>query len=413
VRQSHPVVNLDEIRTYVGFSMQDDLYVSAEAAAEMLGVNLATLYAYVSRKKIRSQPVTGSRRNRYWKADIERVASGGEAPAADRPGGLRRETDITLITEEGPHYRGENAVRLSETRSVEDVAALLWQADRSTVFGKALPNAPAQLPEMLRLFSGTSSADRATSLFPVIEIANPRAYDLTRDGMCQTGVDVLRWLAAFLVKTHLPSSDPLHVSVARGLGASEDMADLIRRVMVLSADHGFEPGTYAVRAVASTGVTPYRSVLTGLSVSMGRRTKIGRHEGLARLLDEIAHSREPQDPLVRRMREGEEILGFGSNLYKNGDPRARAVLQRLNEILAGDADYRKLKRAIAVVQDAKGLEPDFALTNVYLARRLGMDSNDSLFILGRAVGWIAHSIEQYEVGGVIREPAMYTGPLPA
>jgi citrate synthase len=106
--------------------MQDDLYVSAEAAAEMLGVNLSTLYAYVSRKKIRSQPVPGSRRNRYWKADIERVVGGGEAPAVERPGGLRRETDITLITEQGPHYRGESAVRLSETRSVEDVAALLW-----------------------------------------------------------------------------------------------------------------------------------------------------------------------------------------------------------------------------------------------------------------------------------------------
>jgi citrate synthase len=393
--------------------MQDDLYVSAEDAAEMLGVSLTTLYAYVSRKKIRSQPVPGSRRNRYWRADLARVAGGSDAPAAERPGGLRRETDITLITEQGPHYRGENAVRLSETRSVEDVAALLWQADRSTVFTEALPNAPAQLPQMLRLFSGTSAADRATALFPFIEIANPRAYDLTRNGMCQTGVDVLRWLAAFTVKTRSPSSDPLHVSVARGLGASEEMADLIRRVMVLSADHGFEPGTYAVRAVASTGVTPYRSVLTGLSVSMGRRTKIGRHEGLARLLNEIATSREPQDPVVRRMREGEEILGFGSTLYKNGDPRARAVLQRLTEILCDDADFRKLQRAIAVVHEAKGLEPDFALTNVYLARRLGMDSKDSLFILGRAVGWIAHSIEQYEVGGVIREPAMYTGPLPA
>jgi citrate synthase len=112
------------------------------------------------------------------------------------------------------------------------------------------------------------------------------------------------------------------------------------------------------------------------------------------------------------MREGEEILGFGSTLYKNGDPRARAVLQRLGEILAGDADFLKLQRAIALVRDAKGLEPDFALTNVYLARRLGMESKDSLFILGRAVGWIAHSIEQYEVGGVIREPALYTGPLP-
>jgi len=392
--------------------MQDDLYVSAETAAQMLRVSLPTLYAYVSRKKIRSQSVPGTRRNRYWRADIERVAGGDEAPAAERPGGLRRETDITLITEQGPHYRGENAVRLSETRSVEDVAALLWQADRSAVFTGALPNAPAQLTKMLQLLSGTSAADRATAVFPFIEIANPRAYDLTRDGMCQTGVDVLRWLAAFLIKTHSPSSDPLHVSVARGLGASDDMADLIRRVMVLSADHGFEPGTYAVRAVASTGVTPYRSVLTGLSVSMGRRTKIGRHEGLARLLNEVANSREPQDPVVRRMREGEEILGFGSTLYKNGDPRARAVLQRLTEIFVDDTDFRKLQRAIAVVRDSTGLEPDFALTNVYLARRLGMESKDSLFILGRAVGWIAHSIEQYEVGGVIREPAMYTGPLP-
>jgi citrate synthase len=393
--------------------MQDDLYVSAEAAAEMLRVSLPTLYAYVGRKNIRSQPVPGTRRNRYWRADIERVAGGGEMPAAERPGGLRRETDITLITEHGPHYRGQSAVRLSESQSVEDIAALLWQPQRSPIFTSALPNAPARLPEMLRLFSAASAADRATALFPFIEVANPRAYDLSRDGMCQTGVDVLRWLAAFLIKAQSPSSDPLHVTVARGLGVSNDLADLIRRVMVLSADHGFEPGTYAVRAVASTGVTPYRSVLTGLSVSVGRRTKIGRHEGLARLLTEVAGAREPQDPIVRRMREGEELLGFGPTLYKNGDPRARAVLQRLSEILPDDADLRKLQRAIAVVRDAKGLEPDFALINVYLARRLGMDSRDALFILGRAVGWIAHSIEQYEVGGVIREPAMYTGPLPA
>src|SRR5258707_4785316 len=115
-------------------------------------------------------------------------------------------------------------------------------------------NAAAQLTEMLRLFSGTSAADRATAVFPFIEIANPRAYDLTRDGMCQTGVDVLRWLAAFLIKTPSPSSDPLHVSVARCLGASDDMADLIRRVMVLSADNRFQPRTDAGRAVASTGV---------------------------------------------------------------------------------------------------------------------------------------------------------------
>src|SRR4029077_13977679 len=166
--------------------MQDDLYVSAEAAAEMLCVSLPTLYAYVSRKKIRSQPVPGTRRNRYWRADVERVASGGEAPAAERPGGLRRETDITLITEDGPHYRGQNAVRLSESQCVEAIAALLCKPERSALFTSALPNAPAQLPEMLRLFSAVSSADRATALFPFIELGNPPSFFLLLSVFCHT-----------------------------------------------------------------------------------------------------------------------------------------------------------------------------------------------------------------------------------
>src|SRR5260370_7227767 len=155
--------------------MQDDLYVSAETAAQMLRVSLPTLYAYVSRKKIRSQPVPGTRRNRYWRADIERVAGGGEAPAAEHPGGLRRETDITLVTEDGPHYRGQNAVRLSESQSVEDVAALLWQAERASVFTGALPNAPAELPDMLRLFDPARPATPATAPLPFIELPNPPA----------------------------------------------------------------------------------------------------------------------------------------------------------------------------------------------------------------------------------------------
>jgi len=116
--------------------MQDDLYVSAETAAEMLGVNLSTLYAYVGRKRIRSQPVPGSRRNRYWRADIETSRGRRRGACARAPRGLRRETDITLITELGPHYRGQNAVQLSETRSIEEVAALLWQAERSALFNR-------------------------------------------------------------------------------------------------------------------------------------------------------------------------------------------------------------------------------------------------------------------------------------
>jgi citrate synthase len=397
---------------YMRNSVENDLYLSAEAAAETLGVSVTTLYAYVSRKRIRSSPVPGSHRRRYWRADIERLTGTNTPHAPDRPGGLRRETDITLITEQGPHYRGHNAIGLAETHTIEDVAALLWQADVGTVFSNALPNAPAQMRAMLQLLSASTAADRAMALFPFIELANPRSFDLSCEGMSRTGADVVRWLAAFLVKAPVPSSDPVHVNIARALGASDELADLIRRVMVLSADHGFEPGTYAVRAVASTGVTPYRSVLTGLSVLLGRRTRAGRYQALARLIDEVVDAAEPQDPVIRRIREGEELPGFGSTLYANGDPRAKAMLQRFREVFDDDAGLQRLRRAIEVVREIKGLEPDFALTNVYLARRLGLDSRESLFPLGRAAGWIAHSIEQYQVGGVIREPSMYTGPLP-
>jgi citrate synthase len=37
----------------------------------------------------------------------------------------------------------------------------------------------------------------------------------------------------------------------------------------------------------------------------------------------------------------------------------------------------------------------------------------ALFLVGRTVGWIAHAIEQYESGGLIRPRARYIGPRPA
>jgi citrate synthase len=36
----------------------------------------------------------------------------------------------------------------------------------------------------------------------------------------------------------------------------------------------------------------------------------------------------------------------------------------------------------------------------------------AIFILGRTVGWIAHAIEKYESGVLIRPRARYLGPPP-
>src|SRR5258706_11550831 len=96
----------------------DELYVSAKAAAEMLGVNVTTLYAYVTRKGIRSQAIPGERARRYWRADIERLrGTGGEKVKASS--GTPATSQVTLVTKRGRFYRGRDSIELSARATFE------------------------------------------------------------------------------------------------------------------------------------------------------------------------------------------------------------------------------------------------------------------------------------------------------
>src|ERR1700712_210645 len=111
--------------------------LTAAEAAAALGVTRATLYAYTSRGQLRSQPMPGRPRQRhYFREDIERLRNNQEIrrdPASAAARGLHwgsplRDSGITLIHDGTLYYRGQNALRLAETASVEEVAALLGAA---------------------------------------------------------------------------------------------------------------------------------------------------------------------------------------------------------------------------------------------------------------------------------------------
>ena len=55
---------------------------------------------------------------------------------------------------------------------------------------------------------------------------------------------------------------------------------------------------------------------------------------------------------------------------------------------------------------------DTALAAVTHAYRLPADAPSVLFALGRTVGWIAQSVEEYASDRLIRPRARYTGPMP-
>src|SRR5260221_12596577 len=108
------------------------LYLSAREASAELAVSPATLYAYVSRGLIRSEPSSDSRSHRYRAEDI-RALKERRVPSPE-PRGLRSfdadlpamDSAIATITEDGPIYRGGNCVDLAEKDTLEHTATLLW-----------------------------------------------------------------------------------------------------------------------------------------------------------------------------------------------------------------------------------------------------------------------------------------------
>src|SRR5262245_42899477 len=113
-------------------------WMTAAEAARALRVTPSTLYAYVSRGYIRSESKPGSsRERRYARGDVERLRQQTEERRDPTKATARAlhwgmpilESSITLIADRTLYYRGYDAVELSRTRSLEDVASLIWTGD--------------------------------------------------------------------------------------------------------------------------------------------------------------------------------------------------------------------------------------------------------------------------------------------
>ncbi|WP_189338452.1 citrate synthase [Sphingobium sp. SCG-1] len=389
--------------------MEDD-YVTADEASAILGVSRATIYAYVSRKGIRSRPVPGTRQHRYRRVDIEQIkARAGQT--AGSPNNVQITSRITIIRDDELLYRGKSAAELSETATFEQVAARLWDVDE-TIFDRRPPRSPKLFLQLDKLLAAEAGVDRALAHIPFLEQANPRAYDLSPAGMAATGVDIVRWLTAIILNKGNASEEPIHLQFERSLSLQPEQTDLLRRVLILAADHGITESTYAVRMVAKTGVTPWRSVSVGLALAVGRQSKFGQNESLRRFIAEILSVQDSEAVVTRQLKEGQELPGFGSPIYPDGDPRATALIAFCERALHDHPGYRKLRRAIELAYEFRALRPNFAFVSTFAealtglqSRRefVGLSSSEAPYLVGRSAGWVAHCMEQ--VGNAGGQPA--------
>src|SRR5262245_16287050 len=117
--------------------------LTAESAADRLGISRATLYAYVSRGLIHSHPAPDDPRRRLYRADDVDLLVGNKTrgrkasdiAVAPRDWGLPSlASGITLIDGDRLYFRGREAARLAADASLEETARLLWDCSED-LFG--------------------------------------------------------------------------------------------------------------------------------------------------------------------------------------------------------------------------------------------------------------------------------------
>jgi citrate synthase len=407
--------------------------MTAAEAASRLGVKQATLYAYVSRGVLTRARAAGGRASLFDPDEVEQLALRGRPR---RPAGIADITVESRITEIGPdrlRYRGHDAIELARTRSLEDVAELLWTGDlpaepaqsgsAHSGSGLAGPGPYWQAPHaaltsgqaaQAALPEGILALERFQVIVPAMAATDPLRLQLDPAAVMTDG----RTIVAGMVDCLPPQAARTGLSIAArlwsrlcGTRPSPGLLHALSAALVLLADHELAASTLAARAAASVRADPYAVVATGLG-ALGGALHGGSSLGAEALLA-AAHGVPGEVPRVvgELLRRGERVPGFGHFVYKSGDPRAIALLELVRRAAPKSAQLAVADAVLAEIRQKSLPEPniDFALAT--LARVAGMVTGaaEAIFAVARATGWIAHALEAYTTAP-IRPRAVYTGP---
>ena len=173
-------------------------------------------------------------------------------------------------------------------------------------------------------------------------------------------------------------------------------------VFILHADHEQNASTSTVRLAGSSGANPFACIAAGIACLWGPAHG-GANEAALKMLMEIgtvdripefiARAKDKNDPF--------RLMGFGHRVYKNYDPRAKAMQVQCHAVLdeLGIHEDPLLKVALELERIAlkddyfieKKLYPNIDFYSGITLKALGFPTSmfTALFALARTVGWIA------------------------
>jgi citrate synthase len=168
-------------------------------------------------------------------------------------------------------------------------------------------------------------------------------------------------------------------------------------LFILHADHEQNCSTNAMRSVGSSQPDPYSAAAAAIAALYGLHG--GTDEAVLRMLERIG-SIDGVPDFIRRVKAGEaDLKGFGHQIYRNDDPRARVLKRMAHQVFSVTESHPLLDTALELERIAledeyfvsRKLYPtvDFYSGLIYQALDLPTEMFPLLFAIPRAVGWLA------------------------
>ncbi|MDP6570177.1 MAG: citrate synthase [Candidatus Marinimicrobia bacterium] len=359
-------------------------------------------------------------------------------------------SDITYINgEEGIlRYRGYPIEQLADNSSFVEVIYLLLYGELPNKeeydqFNKDLTYHTLIHEDMKRFFDGYPMNAHPMGVLASTVAALSTFYPARVDGDIELNIirilAKVKTLAAFAYKKSIgqpliyPKNDLgyeenfLHMMFAvpsEEFTIDPVMAEALRLLLILHADHEQNCSTSTVRMVGSSRANLFISIAAGIGALWG-----ALHGGanqrvieMLRMIHSDGDNYQKYIDLAKDKNSNFKLMGFGHRVYKNFDPRAK-ILKRSADTLLNKMGINDPLLNIAQELEKVALKDEFFVArNLYpnvdfysgiIYRALGIPTKmfTVMFALGRLPGWIAQwkEMRNAEVPRIYRPRQIYTG----
>ncbi len=359
-------------------------------------------------------------------------------------------SDITYINGEKGilRYRGYPIEQLADNSSFVEVIYLLLYGElpnetELVSFNKEITYHSLIHEDMKRFFDGYPMNAHPMGVLASTVAALSTFYPARVDGDIELNIIRLlakvKTLAAFAYKKSI--GQPL-IYPKNGLGFEENflhmmfavpaedytvdptMAEALRLLLILHADHEQNCSTSTVRMVGSSHANLFISIAAGIGALWGALHG-GANQRVIEMLKMIhadGDNFEKYVDMAKDKKSNFKMMGFGHRVYKNFDPRAKILKKSADNLLLkmGINDpllkIAKELEQVALKDDffiSRKLYPNVDFYSGIIYRALGIPTKmfTVMFALGRLPGWIAQwkEMRNAEKSRIYRPRQIYTG----